>query len=140
MVGTCIIKFGYLITICKIDSIQDGVLHESGAPVLNVAFKALVPRPLMGEVLDESVLGIEKVVIEVQVGGVKAFIPYAKIPTELRFSEERGSFCSEEGQSQVLRKYSLVRFKVENVDVKGCQGATNLGVIRCISDDYLGMV
>jgi DNA-directed RNA polymerase subunit E'/Rpb7 len=120
MVGTCIIKFGYLIAICKIDSIQDGVLHESGASVFNVAFMALVPMPLRGEVLDWSVLEIEKVGIEVQVGGVKAFIPYAKIPTELRFSEERGSFCSEEDPSQVLRKDSLVRFKVENVTVKVC--------------------
>ena len=140
MVGTCNIKYGYMITIFKIESIEDGVVNESGAAVFNVAFKVLVFRQLRGEVLDGVASGIEKVGIEIRVGSVKAFIPHTKIPEELRFSQERGEFCSEVELGQVLRKGSFVRFKVENVTVKGGEGAMGLNVIGCISDHYLGMV
>ena len=140
MVGTCNIKYGYLITIFKIESIEDGVVNENGEAVFKVAFKALVFRPLRGEVLDGVVVGLEKVGIEVQVGSVKAFVPHTKIPQELRFSEERNSFYSEVDPSQVLRKDSLVRFKVENVTVKGHEGANHLNVIGSIFEDYLGVV
>jgi DNA-directed RNA polymerase II subunit RPB7 len=53
-----------------------------------VCFKALVFRPLRGEVLDGIITGIEKVGLEVKVGACKVFIPHTRIPSEMKYSEE----------------------------------------------------
>ena len=140
MVGTCNIKYGYLITIFKIESIDDGIVNDNGEAIFTVSFKALVFRPLKGEVLDGVVTGLERVGIEVKVGAVKAFIPHTKIPNEMKFSEEQTSFISEDDPTQLIKKDTVIRFKVENVSIKGQEGAAILHVIGNVADDYLGIL
>ena len=138
LVGTCNIKWGYLITIFKIETIEDGVVNEHGEAVWTVSFKALVFRPLKGEVLDGVVTELERVGIAVKVGAVKAFIPHTKIPNSMRFSEEQSAFIDENNVTDIIKKGCVVRFKVENVNVQAQEGAAKLTVMGSIGDDYLG--
>lgn len=107
----------------RLEKIQDGLVNDSGDAIFTVSFKALVYRPLKGEVLDGVVTGIEKVGIEVKVGACKVFIPHTKIPTEMKYSEEQNGFISEEDQTQIIKDESVIRFKVEDVSIKGQEGA-----------------
>ncbi len=86
----------------------------------------MVYRPLRGEVLDGIVSGIEKVGIEVKVGACKAFIPHTKIPNDFRYSEEQGAFIAEDDPGMMIKQDSIIRFKVENVSIKGQEGASIL--------------
>jgi len=92
------------------------------------------------EVLDGIVVGLERVGIEVKVGAVKAFIPHTKIPNSYKYDENQVAFIEDETPYQVIKKDCLVRFKVENVSIKGQEGAASLNVIGNISDDYLGIL
>ena len=76
LLGSCSITHGYLITIFKIEKIQDGVVNDNGEAIFTVFFKALVYRPLKGEVIDGIVENVERVGIELSVGCVKIFIPH----------------------------------------------------------------
>jgi len=112
--------------ICRLESINEGFVNDDGDAIFNVSFKALVYRPLKGEVIDGIISGIERVGLEVMVGAVKVFIPHTKIPSEMKFSEEQNAFVSEEDPTQVISEDSLIRFKVENVSIKGQEGAAIL--------------
>lgn len=116
-------------------------MNDNGDAIFTVSFKALVYRPLKGEVLDGVVTGIEKVGIEVKVGACKVFIPHTKIPTEMKYSEEQNGFVSEEDQSQVIKNESIIRFKVENVSIKGQEGSAIMvselkRLIICLECDW----
>lgn len=76
LLGTCSIKYGYLITIFKIEKIEDGIVNDNGEAVFTVSFKALVFRPLKGEVLDGIVEGVERVGLELSIGCVRIFVPH----------------------------------------------------------------
>ena len=105
-----------------------------------MSFQALVYRPLRGEVIDGIVSGVEKVGIEVKVGACKAFIPHTRIPNDIKYSEEAQAFKSDDDPTQVIGKDSIIRFKVENVSVKGQEGSSILSVIGTIAEDFLGLV
>ena len=76
LLGSCTIKYGYIITIFKIESIENGVVNQKGEAIFTVSFKALVFRPLKGEVLDGIVEGVEKVGLELSIGVVRIFVPH----------------------------------------------------------------
>lgn len=86
----------------------------------------MVYRPLKGEVLDGVVSGVERVGLEVRVGACKAFIPHTKIPSDMKYSEERQSFVSDEDPTNEIKVDTIIRFKVENVSIKGQEGAAIL--------------
>lgn len=104
----------------------------------------MVYRPLKGEVLDGVVSGVERVGIEVKVGACKAFIPHTKIPSEMNYSDEQSAFVSREDPNMIIKQGCIIRFKVENVSIKGQEGSSILvisshqSVIGTISEDYLG--
>ena len=72
-------KYGYIITIFKIESIENGVVSERGEAIFTVTFKALVFRPLRGEVLDGVVEGVERVGLELSIGVVRVFVPHTVV-------------------------------------------------------------
>ncbi len=86
----------------------------------------MVYRPLKGEVLDGIVSGVERVGLEVRVGACKAFIPHTKIPSDMKYSEERQSFVSDDDPTNEIKGDTIIRFKVENVSIKGQEGAAIL--------------
>lgn len=102
---------------------MDGLVNDNGEAIFTVSFKALVFRPLRGEVLDGVITGIEKVGLEVKVGACKVFVPHTRIPTEMKYSEEQNAFISEEDPTQVIKNDVMIRFKVENVSIKGQEGS-----------------
>ncbi len=110
MLGSCNIKYGYLITIFKIESIENGIVNEHGEAIFTVTFKALVFRPLKGEILEGIVEGVERVGIELSVGCVKIFIPHTKIPEYLKFKDEEELFESIEDPTILIKKTKIVRF------------------------------
>lgn len=109
----------------RLESIEEGLVNDSGDAIFTVSFKAMVYRPLKGEVLDGIVSGVERVGIEVKVGACKAFIPHTKIPNDMKYTED-GTFSSEDDPSLVIKQDSIIRFKVENVSIKGQEGASIL--------------
>ena len=107
----------------------------------------MVYRPLKGEVLDGVVSGVERVGIEVKVGACKAFIPHTKIPSDMNYSDDQQAFISREDPNMAIRPDAILRFKVENVSIKGQEGSSILvvcplmqSVIGTIAEDYLGAV
>ena len=52
------------------------MVNERGEAIFSVTFKALVFRPLRGEVLDGIVEGIERVGLELSIGVVRIFVPH----------------------------------------------------------------
>ena len=87
-------KDGYLIRIFKVISIQDGIVDEEGDAVYNVQFKALVFKPLKGEVIDGIVTSVSKPGIHLKIGSVSAFIPHNKIPDYFNYDEENIFFVN----------------------------------------------
>ena len=85
---------GYLIRIFKVISIQDGVVDQEGDAVYTVKFKALVFKPLRGEVIDGIVTNVSKPGIHLKIGSVTAFIPHNKIPNYYKFDEDNNSFVN----------------------------------------------
>lgn len=76
MLGTCTVRYGYLITIFKIESIENGIVNQDGDAIFQVKFKAMVFRPIRGEILDGVIQGVERVGIELKVGSLKMFVPH----------------------------------------------------------------
>ena len=70
------VKHGYLITIFKLENIENGMINDNAEAIFSVAFKALVYRPLKGEVIDGIVIGVERVGLELSIGAIKVFIPH----------------------------------------------------------------
>ena len=119
MLGSCSIKYGYLITIFKIESIENGIVNQNGEAIFTVSFKALVFRPLKGEILDGTVEGVERVGMELSCGSIKMFIPHTKIPSHLVYNQEQEAFVSSENPTCVIKKDKIIRFRVMNVSIKG---------------------
>lgn len=100
MMGSCTVQYGYLLTIYNVEAIENGVVNQFGEALFTVRFKALVFRPLKGEVLDGVVEGIERVGIEVGIGGFRVFIPHTKIPERMQYNSKTERFEGKEEGSQ----------------------------------------
>ena len=92
MLGSCTVQFGYLLTIYNVEAIENGVVNNLGEALFTVRFKALVFRPCRNEVLDGIVEGVERVGIEVAVGGFRVFVPHTKIPERLQYNSKTERF------------------------------------------------
>ena len=74
--GSCSINYGFMISIFKIEKIEDGIINDLGEAVYTVTFKAMVFRPYIGEVTTGKVKNIEKVGMELSIGTIRVFIPH----------------------------------------------------------------
>lgn len=101
-------------------------MNDNGDTIFPITVKALVYRPLKNEVIDGVVKKVEQFGIEVEVGACVAFIPHTKIPSDLKYNEQINAFVSEEDPNSIIKKDELLRFKVENVSIKGQEGSSML--------------
>ena len=72
--GSCTIKYGYILTIFKIENIENGIITDQGDVVFKVIFKTLVFRPIQGNVVDAIVEKVDQAGIELSVGAVEIFV------------------------------------------------------------------
>lgn len=140
LLGSCTIHYGYLVTIFKIEKIENGIVNQQGEALFTVSFKALVFRPIKGEVLDGIVDGIARVGIELSVGALKIFIPHTQIPDTFEFKKDQEKFESNEDTSQAIQKGSMVRFRILSISIKGNENVGEMSGIGSIDGHYLGLV
>jgi DNA-directed RNA polymerase subunit E'/Rpb7 len=103
-------KDGYLIQLFRIISIQDGIVNEEGEAVYTVQFKALVFKPLKGEVIDGIVTSVNKPGIHLKIGSVSAFIPHNKIPDYFKYDEENNYFVNPAEQLNTIEARKVCNF------------------------------
>ena len=72
--GSCSVRHGYILTIFKIESIENGVITDQGDVVFRVVFKTLVFRPIQGSVIDAVVEKVDQAGVELSIGAVELFV------------------------------------------------------------------
>lgn len=72
--GSCSIRYGYILTIFKIESIDQGIVNDTGDVVFKVVYKALVFRPIQNNVIDAIVEKVDQNGIELSVGACVLFV------------------------------------------------------------------
>lgn len=102
MTGSCNMKDGYIIRIYQIINIKDGIVDEEGEAIFTVRFKALVFKPLCGEVLDGVVSEVNNIGLQLKIGTVKAFIPHNKIPDYFKYEDHSGTFVNSNERLNVI--------------------------------------
>ena len=140
MLGTCTIKYGYLISIFKIEEIENGIVNAEGDALFTVSFKALCFRPFANEILEGEVTGVELVGMEIKVGSVQIFISHTQIPKQLVYNQIERVFENSEEKTLKIGKGNMVRFRVLNVSLKGSEEIESLSGIGTLKGDYLGLV
>lgn len=105
-------KEGYIIKIFKILSINDGVVDEEGDAIFTVQFKALVFKPMRGEVIDGVVIEVNRPGIHLKIGTVRAFIPHNKIPEYYEFDENNGYFVNPNERLNIIEMNKVNTWKI----------------------------
>uniref|UniRef100_A0A6C0JUT7 S1 motif domain-containing protein n=1 Tax=viral metagenome TaxID=1070528 RepID=A0A6C0JUT7_9ZZZZ len=106
IVGTCNEKYGFIIIVTTIDSIDNGVIQIGGTINYLVKYKAIVFTIFNGEVLNAVVSQVTKVGIFCEIGMVTCFIPKKYIS---------------DSESKIIEKDSEILVKI-----MGCRVDTNI--------------
>lgn len=136
--GTCPGKYGFIIAVTGIDSIGDGKIQPGqGFVVYPVKYKAIVFRPMKGEVLDAVVSQVNKVGIFVTIGPMNGFVSRHAIPADMEFDPASNPPCYRSTDEDVsIEQEDELRVRIVGLRVE----AKDIFAICTIMDDYLGLV
>lgn len=136
--GTCTGKNGFVIAVTTIDSIGLGALQPGrGFALYPIKYKAVVFRPIKGEVLDATVVQVNKIGVFTQIGPLSCFISKHTIPPELEFDPNLTPPCYRTADSETLiQTGDPIRLRVIGTRVD----ANDIFAVGSLMDDYLGLV
>ncbi|KAI9226101.1 MAG: DNA-directed RNA polymerase II subunit rpb7 [Piptocephalis tieghemiana] len=134
--GSCTGRYGYVVAVLEIlDATQGTIIPGAGLAEFDVKYKAVVCKPLKGEVVEGVVGTVNKMGFHVDVGPLNVFVSTHLIPSDLKFdpNAESPQYASED---QVIQKGAMIRLKIINARMD----STEIFGIGSIKDDYLGVV
>jgi len=136
--GTCSGKYGFVIAVTTIDSIGSGqILPGRGFVNYPIKYKAIVFRPIKGEVIEAIVTQVNKVGMFVEAGPLSCFISKHSIPGDMEFDPESTPPCYKtKDEDVVIQVDDEIRVKVIGTRVD----ANDIFAIGSLMDDYLGPV
>ena len=136
MCNTC--RYGYIVAVTTIDSVGLGIIQPGRGFVLYpVKYKAIVFRPFKGEVLDATVVQVNKVGIMTQIGPLQCFVSRHSIPNDMEFDPNSTPPSYHTDDSEVvIEEGSHVRLRIMGTRVD----ATEIFSIGSLLDDYLGPI
>lgn len=118
--GSCVGEIGYIIEVVDIIDVGEGTLMPTyGYAVYNIRYNAVVFKPFRNEVLDASVINVNKMGFFAVVGPLNVFVSNHLIPLDLQFDPNSNppAFVSED-QSTRIRKSSAVRLRVVGLKIE----------------------
>jgi len=128
-------KYGYIIKIKEIERITYPKVANEGSGMIRVKFKALVFRPIKGEVVDGVVSIINKIAVYSKLGPVDAGVSRRCMPSTMKFNFDsyENHFVDKES-SAVIMKGELLRFRIISVRI----AENKFEVMGVINNDFLG--
>ncbi|KAF7684746.1 DNA-directed RNA polymerase II subunit rpb7 [Astathelohania contejeani] len=126
MEGTCSGEYGYIIAVLGLTHISEAEIQECGRALIKINYKALLLKPLKGEVLDASVVEMNKMGIFASIGPMTIFISNYQIPQGFL----------QQGGEQIISRNSAIRLKIIGTKVE----ATKIYAIGTINEDCLGIM
>ncbi|OAF66519.1 RNA polymerase II subunit B7 [Intoshia linei] len=136
--GTCTGKYGFVVTVARIENIGAGKIQcGEGLVVFPVRYQAIVFRPFKGEILDSIVKQVNKVGIFTQIGPMSCFISRHSIPSDMTYDEESNPTCyRSKNEEFIIQTDDIIRIMVVGTRVD----SNDLFAIGTLLDDYLGLI
>lgn len=136
--GTCSGKFGFIISVTCIDDIGVGRIQPGqGFVVYPVKYRAIVFRPMKGEVLDAVVTQVTKVGIFISIGPMNGFISRHAIPSDWEHDPSTNPPCyRSKEEDSVVQSEAELRVRIVGLRVD----ANDIFAICTLMDDYLGPI
>uniref|UniRef100_A0A7S2Y2T3 DNA-directed RNA polymerase II subunit RPB7 n=1 Tax=Fibrocapsa japonica TaxID=94617 RepID=A0A7S2Y2T3_9STRA len=138
--GTCLGKYGYVITVTEVkeEGMKTGVIsNEFGEVIFHISYDAICFRPFKGEVLDANVTVVTELGFFAEVGPLQVFVSRHAMPQDLQegFDAANEVWVSEDKEVE-LRQGCGVRLRIMGLSVD----AADISAIGTIKDDYLGLI
>lgn len=136
--GTCNARYGFIMTIVRIDDVGSGVLQTdvNGMAIYKVKYTAVIFRLFKGQVVEGIVKQVNKVGIFVEVGAATCFINHHSIPPHYTFSAGAPACYKSSNEEPAITIEEKIRVKIigTKIDIGG------IFAIGTLMDDYLGIV
>jgi len=130
--GTCSKKYGYMITVVALRSLEKGNIQDgTGMIIVPVKYAAVVFRPYRGEVLDGVVTSVNKLGFFTMCGPLRVFVSRTSMPDYFEFKDNIYS----DGET-TIKVETEVRLKIQGVSYE----PANIVAVGTINEDYLGPV
>jgi DNA-directed RNA polymerase subunit E'/Rpb7 len=127
-------KYGYIIVVIKVDDARTGkILDTSGDVLFNMKYRAVVMKPVVGEVVDGVSEKIDRYGIHVSVGPLKVFISNTQFPPGFEYSEQTNNYISKILNDK-LSINSEVRFRIQGVQYEN----NEFHPTGTMNENYLG--
>jgi DNA-directed RNA polymerase subunit E'/Rpb7 len=111
VIGKCTEKYGYIIYVIKIFDIENGVIMDTTGDILfNIKYRAIVMKPLLGEVVEGYINKVHEYGITAVVGPMEVYISKPNFPNGFEFHKETMNFINEEGKN--FEENSNIRFRI----------------------------
>ena len=111
VIGKCTEKYGYIIYVIKIFDIENGVIMDTTGDILfNIKYRAIVMKPLLGEVVEGYINKVHEYGITAVVGPMEVYISKPNFPNGFEFHKETMNFINEEGKK--FEENSNIRFRI----------------------------
>jgi DNA-directed RNA polymerase II subunit RPB7 len=132
--GSITEKYGYIVVVIKVDEARTGkILDTSGDVLFSMKYRAVVMKPVVGEVLDGTVEKVDRYGIHVVVGPIKVFISNTQFPPGFEYNEQNSSYTSKI-LNEKLGFNSEVRFRIQGVQYE----SNEFHPTGTMNENYLG--
>ncbi|KAF9762448.1 DNA-directed RNA polymerase II subunit RPB7 [Nosema granulosis] len=119
--GSCT-DSGYVIAVLDIDNVSEGIIMLNGLISFTIKYKALVLKTYKGEVLEATVVEMNKMGIFASAGPLTIFVSNHRIPAEILESS--------------LGKDTVLRLRIIGTRID----STKIYAVGTLEDEYLGVV
>ncbi|XP_015189403.1 PREDICTED: DNA-directed RNA polymerase II subunit rpb7-like [Polistes dominula] len=119
--GSCT-DSGYVISVLDINNVSEGIISFNGLTTFTIKYKALVLKPYKGEVVEASVVEMNKMGILASVGPLTIFVSNHQIPPDI--------------QDSGLVKEAVVRLKIIGTKID----SSKIYAVGTLNDEYLGII
>jgi DNA-directed RNA polymerase subunit E'/Rpb7 len=128
--------FGYVICVIKVEDIAPGVIMDTTGDVLyRVKYRAIVMKPIIGEVSEGVIEKVEKYGIHVGVGPMRVFISHNNFPPDFTYDENTNTYISPRKKDNMTVN-TEVRFRITGIQYE----SNNFYPIGTMYEDYLGPI
>ena len=112
--GTSSIRYGYIVNVSVIDSIEQGKIQDStGHALFKIKYKAIVMKVFKNEVVDAMVTNVNKMGIFADCGPLQIFISSHLVPSDMKFEPNSTPPCYQaEDLTYKIRRDDEIRLKI----------------------------
>lgn len=135
--GKCTGRFGYTITISKLERVGKGRLHEdSGYCHFPVTYLAVIFRPFKNEILPAHVTLVNQNGIFASAGPLEIFVSNKMMPDDLEYTAPENGLPTYYSESEDVRIKQGSPIRVKIVGIR--QALQQISAVGTIKEDFLG--